>query len=236
MPPKAMFRKKLRLSGLEFACCEQCNFGTRATDVVAAFFSRLSTTNDVEDWRVKEAYNFIGGVAQLAPGVIREIFGRRHQRQWFMQPSGLVERVQRIQADGPVVNAMLTVFAAKLGMAFYREHVGSPLPLEGGVYTQFYLNQGLADADASRMLKIMPVHDTLKQGKLHSNEQFGYRYNCDERSIFAALIGFHSSLHFRTIVMTDTEPYRFLLGEYNVDLVRPGELVARVEAVADKQT
>jgi hypothetical protein len=230
-----MFRKKLRLSGLEFACCEECNSGTRATDIVAAFFSRMSTTNDVEDWRVKEAYNFISGVAQLAPGVIREIFGQNHQRRWFMQPSGLVEPVKVIQADGPVVKAMLTVFAAKLGMAFYREHVGSPLPLSGGVYTQFYLNQGLADADASRMLRILPAHDMLKQGRLHSNEQFGYRYNCDERSTFAALIGFHSSLHFRTIVMVDTNPYRFLLGEYNVDLVRPGELVARVEAVADNQ-
>jgi hypothetical protein len=168
MPPKAMFRKRLRLSGLEFACCEECNSGTRATDIVAAFFSRMSTTNDMEDWRVKEAYNFAGGVAQLAPGVVREIFGRTHGRQWFVQPSGLVERVRVIQADGPVVKAMLTVFAAKLGMAFYREHVGSPLPLCGGVYTQFYLNQGLADADASRILEIMPVHDTLKQGRQHS--------------------------------------------------------------------
>ena len=39
MPPTGMFRERRRLSGLEFACCRECNFGTRAADAVAAFMA-----------------------------------------------------------------------------------------------------------------------------------------------------------------------------------------------------
>lgn len=234
MPPRGMFRERRRLSGLEFACCQDCNLGTRAADLIAAFMSRLAPTNDVSDWRMAEAYNLIGGIAKLAPDVIREIFGGRQGRKWMRQPSSVIEPVQLIHADGPTLKELMTVFTAKLGMALFREHVGAPLPLEGGVYTQFYFNYGLNRDVADKILAIMPIHQTLIQGRVHANEQFGYRYNCDDKTILAALAGFHGSLHVRAFAMEDPKPYEFLLGEYNVDLVKPGELTERVAAVTGR--
>ncbi len=231
MPPIAMFRARRRLSGLEFASCEFCNVGTKAADIVAAFMSRFSVESDGNDWLTQEAYNFISGIDSLAPAVIHEIFAsRRQERSFIRRRSGLIEPAHKLHLDGPVLTALMTVFAGKLGMALYREHVGAPLPLDGGVYTQFYFNAGLDHDAAGKMLAIMPVHETLIQGRSHANAQFAYRYNCDEKSILAALIGFHSCLHFRVFAMSDPERYRFLLGEYNVDLVRPGELDARVQS------
>lgn len=230
MPPVSMFQRRLRLSGLEFASCEECNVGTRAADIVAAFMSRLFVTNDVTDWRVEEAYKLIGGLAALAPEVIREIFGKRGELTWIRNRGGVLEPARKMQADGPALKALMTVFAAKLGMALFRERCGKPLPMEGGVFTQFYFNAGLPDDVAMTILSIMPARNSLMQGRSHSVEQFAYRYNTDGRSIVAALAGFHSSLHFRPFAIADPERYQFLLGEYNTDFVRPGELAARVSA------
>lgn len=231
MPPTSMFKKRWRLSGLEFASCEECNIGTRAADIVAAFMSRLFATNDTSDWRVEEAYNLIGGISTLAPDVIREIFGQTQRRTWFRNPRGILEPGISIQADGPVLKELMTIFCAKLGMALFREHCEKPIPMNGGVFTQFYFNAGLTNEIAQKIVSIMPIPGHLIQGKSHSIEQFAYRYNTDERTIVAALIGFHSSLHFRVFAMSDPERYDFLHGEYNADFVRPGDLAKRVAAI-----
>lgn len=228
MPPVGMFRERRRLSGLEFACCLECNNGTRAADLIAAFMARISSTNDVAAWNVGEAYKLIGKIADVAPDVIVEIFSsEKSMPAWMRKPTGLIERVQVIHADGPVLKTLMTVFTAKLGMALYRHHVGSPLPLEGGVYTQFYFNHGLNRAQAEITLKILPVPGKLIQGRHTSAGQFDYRYNCDNKSILMALCGFHSNLHVRVIATSTPKPYAHLLDEYNSDLVRPGELCDR---------
>ncbi len=51
---------------------------------------------------------------------------------------------------------------------------------------------------AEEMLKILPIAGSLKQGRKRSIEQFGYRYNSDEKSIIFALAGFHSNFHVLT--------------------------------------
>jgi hypothetical protein len=82
---------------------------------------------------------------------------------------------------------------AKLAMALYREHVGHALPLTGGVHTNWYLNAGLAQRTAEGILKTLPLGGTLRQGSFQVPEQFVYRYNCDGRTVVAALAGEHAS-------------------------------------------
>ncbi len=51
MPPRVMFKEKLRLSGLEFPSCRPCNKGTSAADLVASFVARLDPDGHVQGWQ-----------------------------------------------------------------------------------------------------------------------------------------------------------------------------------------
>src|SRR5690348_7895086 len=74
MPPIAMFRDRLRPSGMEFATCQNCNNGTSAADLVASFVARLSPDIDDEAWRIIEAKERRGKLEQIAPGFLDEFF------------------------------------------------------------------------------------------------------------------------------------------------------------------
>ena len=134
----------------------------------------------------------------------------------------------KLRTEGPLLDAYLTVFAAKMGMALYREYCGAALPLEGGVQTQYFLNAGLAQRTAEAMLSRLPGLGTLKQGKLHAGAQFAYRFNYDACSIVAALIGFHSNFHIFIIATSTPSLFQIPFKVPNSDFVRPGELLARV--------
>ena len=83
----------------------------------------------------------------------------------WLPDSGLIESpFVQIKADGPLTRAYLNVFAAKLGMALYREHVAHALPLSGGVHINWFLNAGLAQRTAEGILRILLVAGTLRQG------------------------------------------------------------------------
>jgi hypothetical protein len=123
---------------MEFAACENCNKGTGAADLVASFMARIGRDNGEGDWQIAEAGSRKGAIRKFAPGLLEEIF-HRGKMVWSRGPSGLV-RPYVTFAEGPLLYAYLTVFAAKMGMALYREHCGAALPLEGGVQTQYFLN------------------------------------------------------------------------------------------------
>lgn len=124
--------------------------------------------------------------------------------EWARRPgSGLVQRVVRVHADGPRVNAHLSVFGAKLAMALYREHVGVALPLDGAVWCQFALNGGTTQENLDARVKILPLQETLRQGLKSVGDQFAYRYNCDERTVIAAVVQFHRSLWFTIFASSD---------------------------------
>lgn len=224
MPPTSMFRKRMRLSGLEFASCRKCNEGTRAADAAAGFFARMSPTHETDQIELEEAHRLIGTLAQLAPQCIREVFDEHKSRMiWAKGRSNLLGRMHSIKLDGPVTHALMTAFAAKLGMAMFRNHIGRPMT-KGGVYTQFYFNAGLTREVAKATLNILPLADQLKQGRQSSGRQFNYRYNTDLQTIVAAFAAFHDNMFVRVFAMEETEPYRFLLDEYNASFVGFGDL------------
>jgi hypothetical protein len=141
---------------------------------------------------------------------------------------GILKRYVTIQPSGPLTKAYLTVFAAKLGMALYKEHTGEPLPLTGGVHTAWFLNAGLSRQTGDAILSKMPIYGSLKQGAFFLPEQFAYRFNTDGKSIIAALAGFHSNLHVFTLATSDQQFFDLPPINVTADFVRPGELVNRV--------
>lgn len=219
MPPTCVFRNRYRLSGLEFACCEKCNHSTRASDAAAGFFARLSPTHETDQQELDEAHRLLGTLTQLAPGAVREVFDdRKATKIWAKGRSTLFGRMHSIKLDGPVTHALMTAFAAKFGMAMFREHVERPMT-QGGIYTQFYFNAGLTREVAAATVSILPLFGELKMGKLRSAKQFNYRYNSDLKTITAAFAAFHDNLFVRAIAVEEAAAYRFLEEEYNADFV-----------------
>jgi hypothetical protein len=228
MPPRAMFRSTHRPSGLEFGTCTSCNNGTSAADLVASFVARLIQGNDdPNEWHHTEARAKLRTLRLKAPDFLLELFRPDKNKEiWRPSPGGVLTKAVSVHADGPHTKAYLDVFAAKLGMALYREHVGTPLPVVGGVQSRWFLNAGLAQEAADSVMRIMPLFSTLKQGGFSRPGQFGYRYNCDLKSIFAALAWFHSGLFVFTIAAADPDTYNLRrLPDRHSHFFQPGQLV-----------
>lgn len=231
MPPLSMFIGRRRPSGLEFAACQDCNNTTSPADLVAGFFARLPRPDNPGSPLLKEAQQRLKRLDLQAPGLLAELFrSDKTTHTWFRSPLGLSHKAIQVKADGPRVKAYMSVFGGKLGMALFREHIGHALPLNGGVYTMFFLNVGLPDAAVEKALPTLPLQGDLKQGIIQVREQFAYRYNCDGKSIIAAIVGFHTHLHFLLVATSDPVFFSFpsFLSHPTADFVRPGELFARV--------
>lgn len=224
MPPRSMFRDKLRLKGMEYATCEACNNGTKGADVVAAFLSRIGQNGSEDGWEIEENKQFLSGVHQSAPGVLEEVFNSGKARHVYVKTQGGVHLPMIKTQTGPTVKGYMDVFSAKLAMAVFREHIGCALRMDGRIETIWFLNAGLPEQTADAMLSILPTGNTLRQGKLHATEQFAYRYNTDEKEIVAALVGFHSNLHI--FVMASSNPiYEGLKSPNGTNKCKPGQLL-----------
>jgi hypothetical protein len=183
MPPIGMFRGRQQPGGMEYAACGVCNKGTRGSDAVAALVARMHPDNRIGSWQAEEMRRLISAIDAYAPGVREEMsLPSKAKYEWVRRPgSGILQRVVRVHADGPYVKAHLSAFGAKLAMALFREHIGVALPLSGAVWCQFALNGGMTQENLNARVQILPIHDTLRQGRKNVGDQFVYRYNCDGR-------------------------------------------------------
>ena len=232
MPSRGMLRGKLRPSGMEYAACHACNSGTRGSDAVAAVVARLHPDNGESSWQTKETRKLMAALDPYAPGVREEVSRPEKARsEWLRRPgSGFLQQMVRVHADGPKLKAHLGVYGAKLAMALYREHVGTALPLDGAIWCQFALNAGMTQAHLDERVKIMPLHETLRQGQKNVLDQFVYRYNTDQRTVVAAVAQFHRGLWFTLFASCDPKIIELLnnptfLGLRASVLVKPGELL-----------
>lgn len=231
MPPIAMFKDRARPSGMEYAACVACNNGTSTADLVASFMAHIKPFDGPNDWEIAAVERFLRSLRFKAPGLADELVRSRNTRpRWLWSPSGLLRETNELDADGPILKQHLDVFSAKLGMALYREHTGHALPETGAVFTTWFLNAGLTREGVETMLSIMPSHSSLRQGTKTVTEQFAYRYNTDDTSIVAALVGFHGNLHILAITTADYETYDFIAKGPNICVTRPGSFAGLVIA------
>src|SRR5437763_1066447 len=86
MPPITMFRERSRPNGMEFAACDDCNRGTSGADIVAAFYARLSQSDNPA--MLAEAIGLRRKMKQVAPGVSEEFDGPSFTR-WQKTPGGI---------------------------------------------------------------------------------------------------------------------------------------------------
>jgi hypothetical protein len=231
MPPRTMFKDRHRLSGMEFGCCEACNNGTKAADAIASFLAHSSPTAGLHtEWQTPVMRKLMDTAEQLEPGFHNEFFNKeKSQKTYLKTESSILMPVVMINADGPIVKRSMTKFSAKLAMALFREHVGKPLSEGSGVFVKWFLNAGLSEDQAHGYLSILPLHGEMRQGAQRSIEQFGYRYNCDGRSLIAAMIGFHSNLHIFVIATSDLCTFGAPLSKHkSLTLVKFGELLKPV--------
>ncbi|MBI1686028.1 hypothetical protein [Caulobacter hibisci] len=208
---------------MEFAACADCNNGTSPADLAASFFARLSAFGPFDHWSTYEARDRLNTLERMAPGVRSELFDNdRIERKWIKSPAGIIQERIQTSADGPLAEAYLKTFSAKLAMALYREHTGEPIPLDGRIEVKWYLNAGLAEHEAHALLSILPIGASLNQGTWSVPDQFAYRYNTDGRGIVAALVSFHSNLHI--FAMASSDPAYEKLEKWNSHILRPGTL------------
>lgn len=235
MPSRGMLRGKERPSGMEYAACFACNNGTRGSDAVAAVIARLHPNNGAGSWQANEIRKLISALNSYAPGIREEIsIPGKSRSEWLRRSnSGIFQRVIRVNADGPKLRAYLNVYGAKLAMALYREHVGVALPLSGVTWCQFALNAGMTQEHLDKRVKILPMWETLRQGQKNVGGQFAYRYNCDGRTVVAAIAQFHSGLWFTLFASCDPKIIELftrpeVLALPAAALIRPGELLAQL--------
>jgi hypothetical protein len=235
MPSRGMLRGRERPSGMEYAACASCNNGTRGSDAVAAVIARLHPDNSESSWQGNETRKLMSALDNYAPGVREEMSNPDKVRsQWLRRPgSGVLQRVVRVNADGPKLKAYLTVYGAKLAMALYREHVGTALPLDGATWCQFALNAGMSQQHLNERVKILPVQETLRQGQKNVADQFAYRYNCDARSVVAAVAQFHRGLWLTVFASCDPKIIELFKKPLFLNLpasalIKPGELLQRL--------
>lgn len=226
MPPIWIFEARQRPKGMEFATCDDCNNGTRASDLATGFMARLRMFHsDTEDPLFKEARARIDSLDQLLPGFREEVFDRSTQQNLRIVRGGQIHELTRIEAKGPLLASALTTFGAKLGMALYRELVGEALPMHGAVFVQPYLNGGLSQAQADSLMSILPNRATLRQGRKEVSGQFAYAANSDDRSIVMTLVSFHQNLHFLLLATAEPETYAPVVERMFLTRVAPGELL-----------
>ncbi|MEP3523990.1 MAG: hypothetical protein ABJN24_01045 [Hyphomicrobiales bacterium] len=235
MPPISIFTDRLRPAGLMFAACKDCNNGSSGADFVANIFSRLSGRNEDEKfWASKEGKKAFAGLDKFAPEVRADTL-RNHtaKPKWVLDANtGLYKSMISMELNSPILKNYLDVFAAKIGMTLFCEHVGNPLPLKGGVQTFWFLNEGINQKQVRAILKILPLHGKLKQGTFNSDGQFVYRYNCDGKSIFAALVLIRSDLIILVFAVSDLkfrECFDQLpLFERTANFMQPGHLLEKL--------
>ncbi len=145
---------------------------------------------------------------QLEPGFHEEFFSQQKtQRGYRKNEFGFRMPVVKFEANGPIIKRNMTAFSAKLAMALFREHVGKPLVEGSGVFVKWFLNAGLSEKQALGYLSILPIAGELRQGNQRSIEQFGYRFNSDDKSLLVAMVGFHSNLHIFLAATSDLDTY-----------------------------
>ncbi len=207
MPPLMLFDGRKRPSGLVFPACSDCNNKTKGADVAAAFFSRINKSGPADFWKSQAGKNLQASFERDAPLAHLEFMQLPKSNVLLRNNAGILLDGIKMRANGPNLVRHLNVFSAKIAMALFHEHTGAALPDNGLVQAAWYMNHGLSEEQTNAMLKILPAQGELKQGQFSVWDQFAYRFNSDERTITAGLVGLHKNLHIFFIASSTPEAY-----------------------------
>lgn len=165
MPPIMMFKGRQRPDGLIFPACDDCNQGTRHSDLVASMLGRLYP--DAPDPTEKSDFiKTISAVKNNVPGLLEELHLDEAEQELARKRLGISIGTGFLRLGGPLVTNHMKVFAAKLGLALFFDATGNALPVTGRIVPFWFSNvQSLQGKIPSEFLKALPEPKTLAQGK-----------------------------------------------------------------------
>jgi hypothetical protein len=207
MPPKSIFEAKLRPKGLEFPACDDCNRGTRHSDLVAAMLARCWPNAETATTR-KDLIKVLRGVSNNVPEVLREMEIGRAGEKLARKQRKIPDDAHPLRADGPILNKHLETFAAKLGFALFYETTGHWVPQGGGVQVMWFSNvQAINDEIPAIFSEVLPAPQTLQQGTKSVADQFQYSYTRAEQDHLLYYASFNLSFAVAGIAAIDRSVY-----------------------------
>lgn len=235
MPPLMLFDGRQRPSGLVFPACSECNNNTKGADVAAAFLSRIDKSGPATFWNSQAGRNLLATFKRDSPLAYSEFMHVPKRNVLLKNDAGILLKSVEMRADGPNLRNHINAFSAKIAMALFHEHTGKALPDDGIVQAAWFANHGLSNEHAEAMLKILPIHGELKQGQFSVWDQFAYRYNSDNKTITAGLVGLHRNLHIFFFASSTPQdhglPVSGVLDPVTGFVARPGEIMKMLTPV-----
>lgn len=227
MPPKTLFDNKYRPKGMEFAACAACNNGTRGADVVVSFFAHIDMDSGPD--QSGDFERRLRDVRRYAPGVIEELNAPGKMEHIFLNRKGVLRPMVQVKADGPITKGYVRAFAAKFAMALYRQHIGVPLPLEGGIQIKTFNNVGVTEELLRNTVKLLPMRNKLSQGKIDTARQFSYVFQTDQKSIVAAFASLRGNAWIFATATSTPSAFGFPWPQGPAeDYCQPGQLLSLV--------
>lgn len=221
MPPISIFEGRQRPKGLEFPACDQCNGGTKRSDLVAAMLARCWPNADPSDNR-KDVKKYLDAVANNVPGILQEMFIGRGAEKLARKRHNIPADAYPFRMNGPLLTAHLETFAAKMGFALHFELRGAPVPTSGGIRPMWFSNMQALNGEIPDLLfQMLPSPSTLRQGAKSVENQFLYSYATGESDHLLYFASFNQSFAVGGVTALDRSFYLEGHGE-KFPLIRPG--------------
>ena len=229
LPPRIMFRGKLRPRQFEFPCCEPCNKGTKGTDQLIAWIGRIFPDPATESDKA-DVQKILRGLKNNMPDVLREMhIGTAGQKLARKRTAGLIQESGGfLRLNGPLVSQHLDIFGCKLGLAMHWEHTKQIIPPTGGIVVRFFSNiEALEGKIPNRLLSLLPGPQTLRQGSWDVADQFKYSARITDDKKMGL---FFASFRFSIAVVALTTMDRSLLNSKIGPIFPPAALWSEVDA------
>ena len=162
---------------MEFPTCEECNHGTRLTDLVASLLGRLYPDFETDAGR-DELKKLLVAVGNNVPGLLEEMLvNELEQNQARQNIPNMPLGSTVLRANGPILIRHMNIFGAKFGLALHFETHGTCIPQEGGVQPMYFTNVNAARGELPmEIINLLPSPLTLQQGKKDVRGQFSYSF------------------------------------------------------------
>lgn len=216
-PPIAIFDGAHRPPNLEFGACSECHEGTRGIDKVVAVISRIFPDPTTEQGRT-DVRHHMGALFAWKPAFARSMFSIGDQETNYR---GAQAHQMRMGANSPL-HPVMDAFAARVGLALYREASGRAAGPQAGVAAHWLSNAQLDEnAAVNEMLEQLGLPRSLRQGAWHVAEQFRYwtALADDGEAPFACFAAFREAFGIVAFVAPDHHQL-----EGRGELFRPGFL------------
>ena len=209
-PSRALFDDRKWPEGYVFPACSSCNRLSSKEENIIAFISRFNPEGDCQSVHFVKLTRSIN---EQYPGLLLRILPSNIERKNLSIKSNLdiPQGVARSEApivklNEPEIIEAVKVFSQKLLMALYYKHIGEPLPLTGGICTEWYTNlQVDNDGLPSNIIGQLPSTPQLKRCLTSLKNQFDYHYGVTEyKTGLVCEIQFRQSFYIFGVVAKDS--------------------------------